>query len=131
VFTSELHDEAAQLILEMRPVGVLPRLVALLGERLTPHHRLLYLLGSLGDATVVAPICDWFEAKDSTAACGVQVYVWDALVALGREEVATALAARLAARPLNRHVRWTYEETRAMIARGDPRPNKVGFILSP
>lgn len=128
---SGLHDECAQLLLETRPPEAWPRLVELLDERLTPHHRILTVLASLGEPSSVPRICDWFDRKDSAGAHGVSVHVWDALVAIGRDEVIREAETRLATRPLNRHHRSVYEGVIADVRSGAPRPNRVGFIVSP
>jgi hypothetical protein len=130
-YASGLHDEAAQLLLEMKPDGAARQLVALLAEPLAPHHRIVYLLGSLGDHAVVAPLCEWFEAKDSAGSNGVMHYVWDALVAIGGRRTSAALKKRLESPRLNRHHRWAYSDALERIRLGEGRPNRVGSILGP
>ncbi len=130
-FMSPVHDEAAQLLLETRPKDAPARLVALLAIPLAPSHRILPVLGTLGDPAVVPALCDWFEAKDSAGARGEQARVWDALVAIGGEGVTAELERRLETKPLVRHHRWAYEQAVADVRGGVGRPNKVGFVVSP
>lgn len=130
---SGLHDEAAQLLLEMKDQWkwAAPRVVDLLAEPLAPHHRIIYLLGSFGESSVVDPLCDWFEAKDSTGSHGVVTDVWDALVALASKRTSASLEMRLAKHTLNRHQRWAYTDALEMIRTGQERPNRSGSIVSP